>query len=128
MLNLSDLRQDVPQAPTPPQRAELYIFSVATDCWESFANLLAELDNNVPLTWRLVTEYQQRYEAWIGFLGVFADGNLSLDHRLRNSAEVKSLVIQQLHLAKKNLVAGTFNIPVGGHVACSALVANNLRT
>ncbi|KAF7556151.1 hypothetical protein G7Z17_g1657 [Cylindrodendrum hubeiense] len=82
--------------------------SIATSaeyCWESFSNLLDHLHGGFPLTQRLVNEYWQRYEAWIGFIGVGADDILSLDHRLRNSPEVKSLVLQQLHVTRKNLNA-----------------------
>lgn len=95
--------------PDPPQSTAVQVLAIsdtARDCWELFSQLLERMGTKVPFTQRLVTEYQQRFDSWIGFLGVFAQENLNLDHRLRNSPEVKSLVVQQLHIAKKNLNAG----------------------
>ncbi|KAK2616462.1 hypothetical protein QQS21_000504 [Conoideocrella luteorostrata] len=96
------LHLDPPQ-PTAVQDSQ--ITDTARNCWETFSQLLDSLGAKTPLTKRLVTDYQQRYDSWVGFLGVFAQGNLNLDHRLRNSPEVKSLVMQQLHIAKRNLIA-----------------------
>lgn len=84
----------------------LLIIDTARDCWEAFGGLLNQIGTEAPLTQRLVTEYQQRYESWASFLGVFAKERLNLDRRLRHSPEVKSLVMQQLNLAKRNLDAG----------------------
>ncbi|KAL8364519.1 hypothetical protein RB595_003682 [Gaeumannomyces hyphopodioides] len=99
---------DTRQRSDPPQPTAVQVLQIsdtARDCRESFSQLLDTLGTKVPVTQRLITEYQQRYDSWVGYLGVFAQENLSLDHRLRNSPEVKSLVVQQLHIAKRNLNA-----------------------
>lgn len=82
------------------------ISDVARECWDLFSRLLGCPGTEEATTKRLITEYQQRYASWLGYLGVFAQNNLSLDHRLRNTAEVRSLLVQQLHLAKRNLNTG----------------------
>ncbi|KAL7921134.1 hypothetical protein ACQKWADRAFT_327919 [Trichoderma austrokoningii] len=68
-----------PEEASPAVRV-LQISDMARDCWESFSQLLGRLGTKVPVTQRPVTE-------------------------LRNSPEVKSLVVQQLHIAKRNLNA-----------------------
>ncbi|KAJ3576683.1 hypothetical protein NPX13_g3623 [Xylaria arbuscula] len=77
------------------------ISSLAQNCWESWAGILAQSGHTYGSR-GFVQEYQRRYEAWIVFLGVFANGNLSLDHRLRNSFEIKTSKLfekmQQNHL------------------------------
>lgn len=118
-------RSDPPQS-TPVQ--VLVISDMAQDCWELFRHLLERMGTKAPITQRLVTEYQQRYDSWIGFLGVFAQENLNLDHRLRNSPEVKSLVTQQLHIVKKNLNAGMLaNHPILAWLAENPRVRTVLR-
>src|SRR5688572_21272649 len=86
----------------------LSISEVARTCWECFLVLLDAFRPAAPVTLRLVMEYQQRFASWIGFLGVFAQTNLSLDHRLRNSADVRSMVIHQLLMIRRNLDTGTY--------------------
>ncbi|KAI0543370.1 hypothetical protein F4679DRAFT_590548 [Xylaria curta] len=78
----------------------------AQRCWEPFAEISAQLEHERSSKY-LVQEYQQRFEAWIVFLGVLADGRLSLDHRLRNGPEVKSLILQQLQVLNRNLKAAS---------------------
>lgn len=83
------------------------IYLIARECERLFDDHLLQYGNDVPRTRRLVREYHQRYDAWLAFLGGVARDRLSLDHRLRHSPEVKSLVLQQLHVLKRNLNAGT---------------------
>jgi hypothetical protein len=79
---------------------------IAKECAELFDHHLSQYGNEVPLARRLVKEYHQRYNAWLAFLGGVSQGQLSLDHRLRHSPGVRSLVLQQLQVLKRNLDAG----------------------
>jgi hypothetical protein len=85
---------------------DIAIALVAGECKKLFDQHLSQYSDEVPLTRRLVKEYHQRYDAWLAFLGGVSKGQLSLDHRLRHSPEVRSLVLQQLHVLKRNLEAG----------------------
>ncbi|KAK1833040.1 ADP-ribosylation factor family-domain-containing protein [Podospora conica] len=48
-------------------------------------------------------ELHQRFTAWISYLGALAPGHGSLDHRLRFSTEVRSMVAELLLLLQRNL-------------------------
>lgn len=99
---LAPLDQDtIPQA-----LPKTLISEIAQRCSDLFKALIAALGPDVPLTGRLITDYSQRFTSWNGFLGVSALGSLSLDHRLRNAAEVRSLVVHQVLLLERNLFTG----------------------
>lgn len=51
-------------------------------------------------------ELHQRFSAWVSYLGALAPGHASLDHRLRFSTEVRSMVVELLLLLRRNLLTG----------------------
>lgn len=51
-------------------------------------------------------ELHQRFSPWVSYLGALAPGHASLDHRLRFSTEVRSMVVELLLLLRRNLLTG----------------------
>lgn len=58
-------------------------------------------------------ELHQRFSAWVSYLGALAPGHASLDHRLRFSTEVRSMVVELLLLLRRNLLTGKPGIFAG---------------
>ncbi|KAI0452816.1 hypothetical protein F5B21DRAFT_505895 [Xylaria acuta] len=84
------------------------IFDWARRCEELFRKLLSTLvgHGGIGTHYRTVRDYCQRFELWAGFIGVFADGSVSLDNRLRFYPEVRDLVLRMLKLLERNLSHG----------------------
>ena len=55
-----------------------------------------------------VAEQQARFNIWVANIGVFAEAEASLDHRLQEDDEVRAMVIQLLDLISRNLRLSTF--------------------
>lgn len=80
------------------------IFEVASECENLFLEQIARLKNGADLNAiKVVGEYQQRFQAWAAFLGVFAVPEMCLDRRLRRHIEVQDLVLRLLDIIKRNL-------------------------
>ncbi|KAK6507646.1 hypothetical protein TWF481_006072 [Arthrobotrys musiformis] len=51
----------------------------------------------------LVREYQNRFDAWTTFSGVFARDNASLDHKLRNHPGLYDMILRLLNIIRRNI-------------------------
>ncbi|KAI0439843.1 hypothetical protein F4803DRAFT_529470 [Xylaria telfairii] len=81
------------------------IFDWAQRCEGLFQKLLSTLvgHGGIGAHYRAVRDYFQRFELWAGFIGVFTDGSISLDHRLKLYPETRDLVLRMLKLLERNL-------------------------
>ncbi|KAK6535595.1 hypothetical protein TWF694_002050 [Orbilia ellipsospora] len=83
--------------------ADQRIYDLAEDCEHLFEESLLAFSRVSDKEYRVVLEHQQRFDRWAGFLGVFAVQQTSLDSRLRNTPDIRDLVIQLLGTLKRNL-------------------------
>ncbi|KAF3314545.1 hypothetical protein TWF173_004628 [Orbilia oligospora] len=77
------------------------IYLMAHDCRELFDKILDA--PSPPRVARLIREYQERFNAWTSFLGVFAGEDACLDHRLRNHSALQDMIIRLLDVLRRNL-------------------------
>lgn len=84
---------------------------MAEDCDEMFHDCLARSvvskEHPLPLdVLYMMGEYQQRFNGWCTFLGVFANEITNLDYRLRNHEALQDMVIRMLDMLRQNLFLG----------------------
>lgn len=80
------------------------IFDLGYRCEAMFCQSTS--DPRLAIAHSRLEELHQRFSAWVSYLGVLAPGHASLDHRLRFSAEVRSMVVNLLLLLRRNLWTG----------------------
>lgn len=87
--------------------ASLPIRLIAQECctlfraWEMLA-----IDNLQHEEAKLRLEYRGRFEAWAAFLGTFAEGENSLDYRLRHQPCIQDSVMRLLNILRIDLALG----------------------
>ncbi|KAK4192133.1 hypothetical protein QBC35DRAFT_528293 [Podospora australis] len=80
------------------------IYHIAIDCEQLFALHLEALETSVQENGAIVlSELNQRFEAWAAFLGVFAERKRCLDRRLRAHPDLKDQVLRLVDILKRNL-------------------------
>ncbi|KAI0547868.1 hypothetical protein F4679DRAFT_344516 [Xylaria curta] len=106
--SLSHFANSARQMPSPEENEGQEIFDWARRCEELFQKLLSTLVSRggIGTHYRTLRDYSQRFGLWAGFIGVFADGSASLDHRLRFYPEVQDLILRMLKLLERNLSHG----------------------
>ncbi|KAF3311133.1 hypothetical protein TWF173_008586 [Orbilia oligospora] len=90
------------------REASYRIYHLAGTCDSLLTDLLSVLLQNkgTQKEYRVVQEYQQRFESWAGYLGVFAATQASLDNRLKYRPDIEEQVIKLLGMVKRNAVYG----------------------
>lgn len=91
-----------------PEAAILSLRVAAGPCVNRFQQCISKDHNHTSTdesTW--IDEQFVRFRVWYTNLGVFADGNASLDYRLRDCDEIRSLLLQLLHTLQRNLDLST---------------------
>ena len=68
-----------------------------------FEDLLSALSRTSDKYHRIVQEYQQRFDRWAGYLGVFAAQQASLDSRLKSDPDIRDLVVQLVEILERNV-------------------------
>ncbi|KAF3166453.1 hypothetical protein TWF788_011619 [Orbilia oligospora] len=81
------------------------IYHLSRRCETLLTDLLSVLsqNQNTQTECRVVQEYQQRFECWAGYLGVFAPPQASLDSRLQYRFDAEDQVLKLLELVEKNV-------------------------
>lgn len=92
-------------APTPTASA---CYELAKSCQDLFKIYVARL--LASSTSADAGEQQARFNIWAANMGVFADERASLDHRLKEDNEVRTMVIQLLDLINRNLERGMLRV------------------
>ncbi|KAK6336872.1 hypothetical protein TWF718_009661 [Orbilia javanica] len=96
------------QEDTEMQLEDQPIYLMACDCSELFTKCL-DSSSKPPAQFlssevaRFVQEYQDRFNAWVSFLTVFAGEKECLDHRLRHHPALQDMVIRLLDILRRNL-------------------------
>ncbi|KAF3165736.1 hypothetical protein TWF225_008954 [Orbilia oligospora] len=90
------------------REASYRIYHLAATCGTVLTDLLLVLSKKkkTQREYRVVQEYQQRFESWAGYLGVFAATQASLDNRLKYRPDIEAQVIRLLGVVKRNAVYG----------------------
>ncbi|KAF3216178.1 hypothetical protein TWF679_003393 [Orbilia oligospora] len=90
------------------REASYRIYHLAGTCDSLLTDLLSVLSQNkgTQKEYRVVQEYQQRFESWAGYLGVFAATQASLDNRLKYRPDIEEQVIKLLGMVKRNAAYG----------------------
>ncbi|KAF4974769.1 hypothetical protein FZEAL_8366 [Fusarium zealandicum] len=88
------------------------IFHLAEECDDLFTKYLNNIetldvrtveDNLLKSIIQLGKDYQARFNAWLSYMGVFAEEKLSLDRRLANNADIAKMFAVLLVVLKQNL-------------------------
>lgn len=95
---------------TPPPDDQA-IFRLGGECEDLFSRIRARLEASMQINVhsdriQLLGELEYRFQAWAGFLGVFASEELCLDRRLRRHQDLKDLVTRYLAILRCNLQQG----------------------
>lgn len=85
-------------APTVPN-----IAITANECLVSFQECLNTAANFHPRELSMVEDQLARFSTWATSIGVFAPGRASMDHRLRHTPDVQSVVTGLLDLLNKRI-------------------------
>lgn len=56
---------------------------------------------------RQAEDWQDRFNAWASYLGVFAEDSISLDRRLVNHPDIRGMIIKLLEVLRSSLETGT---------------------
>lgn len=93
-----DLKVEVPEG---------LITSLASTCASDFCDTLQQLsegEDKDEKYERNFRQFEKRFLDWAAYLGVFAGGNGSLDHRLRLHPQYRDLVLLVLDMLHLSLV------------------------
>lgn len=86
------------------------ISKTARECRDRFPKCLARFgpseDQQMTQAACFLQEYHARFNAWTTNLGVLAVHSSSLDHRLRNYAQVRDIILGLLDKLRRNLLRG----------------------
>ncbi|KAI0474577.1 hypothetical protein F4859DRAFT_481260 [Xylaria cf. heliscus] len=95
------------QMPSHESEGQQIVGSVRR-CETLFRGLLSTLvnHNGFGTHYRTARDYFQNFELWVGYIGAYANGDASLDIRLRFYPEVRNLVMGMLELLEQNLSHG----------------------
>lgn len=78
------------------------VYHAAHKCEKRLRKLLALCSTMNENDFRLSRDISQQFALWSGYLGVFADQNISLDARLERAPDVKELVLQLLGILQSD--------------------------
>lgn len=78
------------------------VYQAADKCEKHLRDLLALCSTVNENDSRLSRDIFQQFGLWSGYLGVFADQNISLDARLERAPDVKGLVLQLLGILQSD--------------------------
>ncbi|KAL3474872.1 hypothetical protein BJX99DRAFT_259960 [Aspergillus californicus] len=82
------------------------IFELAVECETLYATQISSLSDDVNQdAAKILSDIYQRFAAWAGFLGVFAESNACLDRRLRRHVELQDQVLWLLDIMHQNLAS-----------------------
>jgi hypothetical protein len=88
----------------PPNQASVYELTAC--CSQSFEELLQLLSKAKADVFDAAETQVGRLNIWTSNVGALANKNASLDYRLRNSHDIKEMIIQLLQLMDRNLRRG----------------------
>lgn len=78
---------------------------MASNCQSNFSNSHQFLDSNGEGKYAIILQkLQKRFVDWAAYLGVFAEGNASLDQRLKRHPQYRDLILLVLDMLNMNLV------------------------
>ena len=83
------------------------IFLLASDC-DSLFQEIHETEKISPSLKRHLDEYNDRFDSWASFLGVFAGQTASLDYRLRRHQDYQDMIARLLDILRRNLFVCKF--------------------
>ncbi|UPK96915.1 hypothetical protein LCI18_007850 [Fusarium solani-melongenae] len=84
------------------------ISTLASTCASNFYNALQLLSEDEDKKYEgIFRQFEKRFLDWAAYLGVFAGGNGSLDHRLENHPQYRDLVLLVLDMLNVSLVQTT---------------------
>ncbi|KAI0103356.1 hypothetical protein GGR51DRAFT_561784 [Nemania sp. FL0031] len=72
-------------------------------CTALFHKLESTLADRGDIHRHTIYDYSQRFNLWVGSIGVFADGRESLDQRLRFNRNLRDVIVSMLRLVGGNL-------------------------
>jgi hypothetical protein len=101
------------------------IFPLAEECEALFSRETSRLEAANASNLRHFEEQQQRFTAWTGYLGVFAERTVCLDYRLRYHSDLQDLVLRLLDILRANLLQREYR-PCNPSPAPSRPVFNHL--
>jgi|ERR1700722_5862578 hypothetical protein len=94
-------RKSTKQENTEPAETEIY--DIAFRCSLLFDRYIS---NPRASSIELAEEQRARFNTWSAYIGVFAEHSASLDNRLRDSPEIRSVVLRLLDVLQRNLQRG----------------------
>jgi hypothetical protein len=80
------------------------IFSLAWDCDYLIQECVSKAKRDKSPKMGLLKDYEQRFNAWWQYLGVFAGRKANLDRRLHRQPEIRDIVVRLLLILKRNLM------------------------
>lgn len=81
------------------------ISTMVSDCQSNFSKSHQFLESNGEERWAIfLRKLEKRFVDWAAYIGVFAEGNASLDHRLKRHPRYADLILLDLDMLKMNLI------------------------
>lgn len=81
------------------------ISTMVSDCQSDFSKSHQFLESNEEETYAIILrKLEKRFVDWAAYLGVFAEGNASLDQRLKRHPRYADLILFVLDMLKMNLI------------------------
>lgn len=87
-----------------PEDSSEPIFDSAEECEALFKEGTSRLEAASDGMVRNLQELEQRFAAWTGYSGVFAERIICLDYRLRHHPDLQDLVLRLLDILRTNLL------------------------